>query len=261
MRVVRFSTPFVFKLNDDSKLIMEKYRSTTSIDSLDILETYCFDMFPLATEIEARLAPLLRPLPERIYIGADLEGIDLNRDYYFMQTGRERVRVRSLQDIVLPVYRQDGDDVTGIVRPVITSWHLRNKSVTDTPRGPKRGIAILSDYVKYFVDRMLPHCRGHDFITSLDKHILLTPRNSPRAFEYSNTDDDSDRLYCEKDAIKCDIEQIIENLLTNINRFVGSYRDHLYFIKRDKTFMLIQRSIDHRAWNWLQLQAREQGYD
>lgn len=56
-------------------------------------------------------------------------------------------------------------------------------------------------------------------------------------------------------------ETAMDDLIMDINKFVGRDTHHIYFTKLQATSVVIEKTIDYRIYEWYQYKARENGHD
>jgi hypothetical protein len=237
---------------------------------LQIYARETLDLEDTGTLIEQRLGDRLLPPPQGVYVTGVLEPVMVPGGRYFARvrdpaTGSVRVlEVKTLKGLKnTSVFKVNGNPDTyfqpskdrtcsfmdQMVRCtdeqlVLTQTHVNNANyqVSNYPFLPYRGIYLaelmIQDTIALAVE--YPYADFGLFVDELRKHIR-------------------EEYWEDWGSIRSDLEAITSDLKAQVLEFIGNYKWHLYFCtNRPGGAVMIEKSIDWRAHQWNQQQAREQ---
>lgn len=208
------------------------------INDLEIESTITLNIEDCASYIESYCADKLLAPPKGIYSNSRIEPVMVDGGNYYTVEFREGRSVRTpVHDLGtvkknLSVYTE----VNGIDRVVVTSLQLLNKEkcLSHFPIRPYRGVKIVEQLITNQIDSFIKYRKGtKDLYGQICSHL-----QSPL---------DEEALETIMGAIKeqySDTRQVIQE-------FMGKHDWHLYFIKFKGGNVIIQKSIDYRAYDWM----------
>lgn len=174
------------------------------------------------------------PDPGIYLVGSDIPLLKHNQAYYSESSYLTQTPISSLDDVEEPILNQDGE----IIIPKYIMLR-KDKMLSSTPFLPVRAFQIVYALVQHVIDQVLPYTPAKDY----QKDILQYVKPE---FHHLVTEG-----Y---------FESILYKLINDIYMFIGSDNWNIYYIKSQRSDLIIEKSIDYRVYDWT-LQQEQQALE
>lgn len=226
--------------------------SATRVEVLNVL--------PYASTLEYAFGEVIKPPAIGLYLRGVLNPVLVQGEVYFNVTKTNSyttyVDKRTGQHLgQRPVFESvpilPGSDISAMTgeitdssgNVVIPSYAMAAKEryLSNMPFLPYRGVEIARCIIEEYISRLT--CHGWK----------IDSENTLRKLLYCEPDRDGIKLW--KDGF---MERALENLLIQVTDFIGPDTYHIYFVKTRGYEVIIEKTVDYRAWQWVKHQEEQE---
>ena len=212
-----------------------------------IYQTYIKDITDLAKQVQNNLRPYLVSAPKGIYVASKVDPVMRDGGQYFtLKKEKGSIVKTTITDISKcdnAIYSQVGDNEVLVIPKIFMI--KKNKLVSNRPILPYHGIKLINAFVVDHIQRQLQWTKNSCYFERVVPDILkltaFDPVNLDRNAEIEEIR--SKEMYL----IKGQIELMCNSLMIDIDQFIGLYDWNIYHISQKETELVIERSIDWRA--------------
>jgi hypothetical protein len=222
--------------------------TATRVEVLNVL-TY-------ASTLECSYSEVIKPPKVGLYLKGVLNPVMVQGEQYFnvvttdtridtvdKLSGRLINSRRQFESIpILP--GQDISPMQGVIvdsngNTVIPGYAMADKAryLTNYPTMPYRGVEIIRCMIEEFISRVT--CHGWKINAESDLKALL----------YEEEGRNGMQLW--RDGF---MDRVIEPLIIRVMDFIGPDTFHIYFVKTREYEIIIEKTVDFRAWQWVKHQ-------
>ena len=220
-----------------------------NLSELQIEAKLQLDLEDTARRIEYEFADYLAPAPKGIYVINKVEPVMVDgTEYYTLTHSKDNKIVRTpisdITKITSSIYTAAiGTDKlsTGPDKLVIPKMFMLNKPkyIGNKPVMAYRGLKIVNGLINNQIDNFVKYRKVNKTESSIVKNNLIELPSEDLTSTTSR------------------INELYEDIYVRIREFMGMHDWHLYFVKSNQAKLVIEKSIDYRALQWLILEEEK----
>lgn len=212
----------------------------TDLTKLPIYKYLHYDIEAIARQIEYECADILLPAPKGIYSINRVEPVMVDHGEYYTLKEENNVAIRTPVHDITELKERIYTLKNGIDTMVIPATFMQNKKrfLSNEPMLPWRGVQVVKTLVEKQLDQYLKYRIEPSAYTVSDEHFNCTRETLAQHREVDNA--------------LAIINDIYAPLCDDLLEFIGQYEWHIHYACFKDTKLVIEQSIDYRAYEWLQ---------